>query len=199
MHRVPKHIGIIPDGNRRWAAEHGLGKEQGYAHGLAPGKRLLRAAREAGVRELTYYGFTVENCRRPQAQVQAFSEACVAAAESIRDEDVSIYVLGDTASPCFPTALLPYTRRQTDARMTVNLLVHYGWRWDMRSGWASRDVPAIDLVIRWGGMRRLSGFLPLQSAYADICVLDELWPDFDEAQFRRALDWYDRQDVTRGG
>ena len=77
--RIPKHIGIIPDGNRRWAKRAGLQKKDGYAHGLTPGLDLLRLARTAGVQEITYYGFTTDNCGRPPEQVKAFSEACVEA------------------------------------------------------------------------------------------------------------------------
>ena len=73
--RIPEHIGIIPDGNRRWARQAGLAKEAGYAYGLAPGLELLRLARDAGVREITYYGFTTDNCGRPSEQVRAFSAA----------------------------------------------------------------------------------------------------------------------------
>lgn len=69
----------------------------------------------------------------------------------------------------------------------------------MKSGWASQDIPRIDLVIRWGGMRRLSGFLPLQTVYADFYIVDDLWPDFQEKQFLDALQWYQKQDVTLGG
>ena len=69
----------------------------------------------------------------------------------------------------------------------------------MKNNWASRNIPRIDLVIRWGGMRRLSGLLPLQTVYADICVIDDLWPDFSEGQFKGALEWYQVQDVTLGG
>ena len=72
MKRIPKHIGIIPDGNRRWARQNGLRKEEGYAYGLEPGLKLLRAARNYGIQELTYYGFTVDNCKRPKEQVSAF-------------------------------------------------------------------------------------------------------------------------------
>ena len=73
--RIPRHIGIIPDGNRRWAKGAGLQKQDGYAHGLKPGLDLLRLARDAGVQEMTYYGFTTDNCRRPKEQVEAFSKA----------------------------------------------------------------------------------------------------------------------------
>lgn len=57
----------------------------------------------------------------------------------------------------------------------------------------------MDLVIRWGGMRRLSGFLPVQSVYADFYVVDELWPDYKDEHIYNALDWYSKQDVTLGG
>lgn len=204
MKRIPKHIGIIPDGNRRWAENNGLKKEEGYAHGLEPGLKLLRAAQKYGIQELTYYGFTVDNCKRPKEQVAAFSDACVSAVQMIEQENAQLYVIGNTESPCFPAGLLPYTglRQQPACRqgtLRVNFLVNYGWEWDMKNGWASSRIPRIDLVIRWGGMCRLSGFLPLQTVYSDFYIIKELWPDFQEAQFKDALQWYQKQDVTLGG
>ncbi len=205
--RIPRHIGIIPDGNRRWATRHGLGKHQGYAYGLAPGLALLRQAQQAGVEEITYYGFTVENCKRPAIQQRAFQKACVDAVDMIREEAASLRVIGNTNSECFPKALLPYTEPTAQSRsgIRVNFLVNYGWEWDLFDGtkdkraWHSRDVSRIDLVIRWGGMRRLSGFLPIQSVYADFYVVDALWPDFVPQHLTDAFAWYDRQDVTLGG
>lgn len=198
MHRFPEHIGIIPDGNRRWATRNGMNKEDGYEHGLVPGLKLLRAAKQHGIKELTYYGFTVDNCKRPKAQVSAFSSACCKAVELIENEGVTVNVVGNTLSPCFPKTLLPYTGKK-GGDMRVNLLVNYGWEWDMNGGWMSRDIPRIDLVIRWGGMRRLSGFLPIQTVYSDFYIVDDLWPDFKEEQLDAALEWYSRQDVTLGG
>ena len=202
MARFPNHIGVIPDGNRRWAQQNGMNKEDGYRYGLSAGLNLLRAAKARGVGELTYYGFTVDNCKRPKEQVTAFSQACVKAAEMILAEQVALRVIGNTESSCFPAELLPFAERQPETdgkKMRVNLLVNYGWEWDMKNGFPSRSVPRIDLVIRWGGMCRLSGFLPVQTVYSDICVLDELWPDFEESQFEKAMQWYRRQDVTLGG
>lgn len=63
----------------------------------------------------------------------------------------------------------------------------------------SHDISRVDLVIRWGGMRRLSGFLPVQSVYADFFVVERLWPDFQPEDFFQALQWYQKQDVTLGG
>lgn len=201
--RIPKHIGIIPDGNRRWAKGNGFQKEDGYAYGLNPGLQLLHLAQKYGIPELTYYGFTTDNCKRPKEQVCAFSRACVEAAQMIAQENARLHVIGNTKSPCFPTELLPYTdsdlSHAQNGQTTVHFLVNYGWEWDMKNGWASRNIPRIDLVIRWGGMRRLSGFLPLQTVYADFYIVDDLWPDFKEKHFSDALKWYRKQDITLGG
>lgn len=202
MFRIPKHIGIIPDGNRRWARSQGMKKEEGYSFGLEPGLELLRTAKKTGIQELTYYGFTVDNCKRPKEQVKAFSRACVKAAEMISQEGAALYVLGNSKSPCFPKELLPYTEpsgREKKPAVKVNLLVNYGWEWDMKNDWASRSIPRIDLVIRWGGMCRLSGFLPLQTVYSDFYIVKDLWPDFREGHLEDALLWYQKQDVTLGG
>ena len=61
------------------------------------------------------------------------------------------------------------------------------------------DASIIDLVIRWGGRRRLSGFLPVQTVYSDFYVLDDYWPDFKPQHFYDALEWYSKQDITLGG
>ena len=204
MKRIPKHIGIIPDGNRRWAVRNGLKKEEGYAYGLEPGLQLLQAAKRHGVQELTYYGFTVDNCKRPKEQVTAFSQACITAIEMIKQENVDLYVIGNTGSPCFPAELLPYTEHRRhlscdSESIRVNFLVNYGWEWDMKNGWASSEIPRIDLVIRWGGMCRLSGFLPIQTVYSDFYIVKDLWPDYQDKQFTDALLWYQEQDITLGG
>lgn len=204
--QFPRHIGIIPDGNRRWAVEKGMGKQDGYAYGLAPGLKLLQIAKQYGVEELTYYGFTVDNCKRPPEQVKAFQKACVDAVELLTREGADLLVMGNSESKCFPKELVPYTKRTAihGGGLRVNFLVNYGWQWDLsqieKDGKPfSRDISRVDLVIRWGGMRRLSGFLPIQSVYADFYVIDHLWPDYTNADFVHALEWYERQDVTLGG
>ena len=104
--RVPKHIGIIPDGNRRWALEHNMEKKDGYQYGLRPGIELLRKAKEYGVQELTYYGFTTDNCKRPKEQCTAFQSACVEAVEMLCEEGAYLLVIGNTESKCFPRELI---------------------------------------------------------------------------------------------
>ncbi|MCK8816877.1 polyprenyl diphosphate synthase [Natroniella sulfidigena] len=213
--RIPEHIGIIPDGNRRWAKSKGLSKEEGYAHGLKPGLDVFKLCQEVGVKELTFYGFTVDNTKRRSVQTQAFTKACIEAVKIIAQEEASILVVGNTDSPMFPKELLPYTTRTTteEEQIKVNFLVNYGWHWDLGnldqndkrskqgviSSLKSKDISRIDLIIRWGNRRRLSGFLPAQSVYSDFYVVEEYWPDFKEEHFYQALNWYDQQDITLGG
>mgnify|MGYP002587665952 CR=1 FL=1 len=104
----PVHVGIIPDGNRRWAVAHGLSKADGYHYGLEPGLRLLQQAKVYGIQELTYYGFTVDNCKRPYDQFAAFQKACVEAVQFLTTEGVDLLVIGNTESKCFPEELKKY-------------------------------------------------------------------------------------------
>lgn len=136
-------------------------------------------------------------------QKQAFQKACVDAVMQLVDKDAQLLVVGNTKSPSFPKELLPFTKRVKfgNGSIKVNFLVNYGWDWDLHNtnGLASQDISRIDLILRWGGRCRLSGFLPIQSVYSDMYVVDELWPDFKPEQFYNALNWYQSQDVTLGG
>lgn len=210
--RLPKHIGIIPDGNRRWALRNGLDKSKGYDLGLDPGLKLFKACKEMGINEITYYGFTMDNTKRPKEQRLAFTEACINAVKLLSNEDAELLVLGNTESNMFPKELKPYTTRKKFGKgnIKVNFLVNYGWAWDLEKlalndgnkvvdKLKSKDISRIDLIIRWGGRRRLSGFLPVQSVYSDFYVIDDYWPDFKDDHVYEALKWYDEQDITLGG
>jgi len=201
--RLPMHIGVIPDGNRRWALGKGLEKQDGYCHGIKPGFELYKLCIELGIKELTLYGFTEDNTRRPSIQTQAFRKACVDAVMELTGKDAELLVVGNTSSPMFPRELLPYTKRVKFGQglIKINFLVNYGWSWDLSHAGhiASADISRVDLIIRWGGRRRLSGFLPIQSVYADFYIVDDLWPDFKSEHLYKALEWYQYQDVTLGG
>lgn len=214
--RLPQHIGIIPDGNRRWAQRNGMHKEDGYDYGIRPGLELYQQCVELGIKEITFYGFTQDNTKRPAVQTKAFQKACVDSVLALSNRDANLLIVGNTESPLFPQELLPYTRRAVigSGLINVNFLVNYGWDWDLSQSAAheqgkengcfcrniaSSEISRIDLIIRWGGRRRLSGFLPIQSIYADFYVIDEMWPDFKLDHLYEALDWYQKQDVTLGG
>lgn len=216
LKRLPQHIGIIPDGNRRWAQKQGFEKQDGYDFGIQPGFELYNLCLELNIKEMTFYGFTVSNTKRSSSQTKAFQKACVDAVECLAHRDADLLVIGNTQSPLFPKELIPYSKRTRFGKglMKVNFLVNYDWNWDLNysvknnnlnpndnilKGIASSDISRIDLIIRWGKRCRLSGFLPIQSIYADFFVLDEMWPDFTPEQFYRALEWYQNQDITLGG
>ncbi|MFW6008060.1 MAG: undecaprenyl diphosphate synthase family protein, partial [archaeon] len=131
-------------------------------------------------------------------------------------EDASLLVVGNRDTPMFPEELIPYTERTSSNKdkIKVNFLINYGWQWDLKklnnkkgnvkrnkiSNYInSNNISRVDLIIRWGYRRRLSGFLPVQSIYADFYVVDEFWPDYKADHLYNALKWYDKQDLTYGG
>jgi undecaprenyl diphosphate synthase len=199
---VPNHVGFIPDGNRRWATNHGLSKEAGYAQGINPGLLLCEKCKESGIKEVSIYCFTQDNTRRPSIQKKAFIKATVAFAFEVARRGVALLVVGDETSTQFPQELRKFRQRQ-GIGMKINLLINYGWDWDLaglkNGGLRSGEVSRVELSVRWGGGRRLSGFLPVQSVYADFYVRDEYWPDFDPQHFEHALAWFKNQDKSLGG
>lgn len=210
--RIPNHIGIIPDGNRRWAVSNGLTKDKGYSVGISPGLELFKQCQDYGIKEITYYGFTTDNTKRPRVQKDAFIDACIKAVNILSSQNAELLVIGNTTSKSFPKELLPFTKRQVfgNGGIKINFLVNYGWEWDLnmlnssdknnlKQNLHSKDISRIDLIIRWGGRRRLSGFLPVQSVYSDFYIIDDFWPDFKPSHLKEALEWYSIQDITLGG
>jgi len=115
----------------------------------------------------------------------------------LKKRDADLLVVGNANSKVFPEELKPYTTRKRfgEGKMKVNFLVNYGWNWDLNQALenkeaiskgklvdyvASKDISRIDLILRWGGRRRLSGRLPIQAIYSDIYVIDKLWPDYED-------------------
>lgn len=205
--RIPSHIGIIPDGNRRWAVEHGLQKKDGYMHGVKPGFELYEMMLKYGIKEATFYGFTKDNNKRETEQRNSFTKACIDAVELLSGKDANLLVIGNTESPAFPKELLKYANKRVNfgrGLININFLVNYDWEWDLKNFMLNKklmsyDIPRVDLIVRWGGRRRLSGFLPVQSVYADFYIIDSYWPEFNKSHFIDALRWYQDCDVTLGG
>jgi undecaprenyl diphosphate synthase len=199
---LPSHVGFIPDGNRRWATSRGLPRQSGYQAGIGPGLALYEMCKSHDIPEVSVYGFTQDNTKRPAEQIDAFRLACVAFAEEIVRRGASLLVVGDDTSDQFPDELRTFRRRQGRG-IKVNFLVNYHWRWDLagmeKGQIRSHDVSRLDLIVRWGGGRRLSGFLPVQSVYADFYIVDQHWPDFRPEHFEAALSWFKEQDQTLGG
>lgn len=211
MHK-PQHIGIIPDGNRRWAVKNNLSKDMGYSHGIIPGYTVFKLCQKENIKEVTFFGFTTDNTKRPSVQKQSFTKACIDSVKILTKENCEILVVGNSDSDSFPKELKEFTTRRKfgEGGIKVNFLINYGWKWDLskiknsssnniENSIASKDISRIDMIVRWGGRKRLSGFLPVQSVYADFYSVESYWPDFKECEFYEALKWYEVQDVTLGG
>jgi undecaprenyl diphosphate synthase len=109
--RLPRHVGIIPDGNRRWAQDQGLEKQDGYHFGLQPGLEVYSACLALGIPEITFYGFTVDNTKRPAAQIEAFRNACVEAVAELEKGTRTCSWWATLSRRSFPQELLRYTQR----------------------------------------------------------------------------------------
>jgi undecaprenyl diphosphate synthase len=208
--KMPRHVGLIPDGNRRWARERGMHPAEGYKAGVYKGLQMLQDCLDLGIEEVSIYGFTQDNTKRPRDQRIAFANACVHFARAAMEYDIALLVVGDASSSMFPDDLKPFAAERQGKGLKVNMLVNYGWEWDLQTalasgskkpleGLASRDVSRMDMIVRWGGFRRLSGFLPVQSVYADFYVVDDYWPAYELSQFHAALAWFQTQEPTLGG
>lgn len=125
----------------------GLPKEAGYAHGINPGLLLFDRCKEYGIKEVSIYCFTQDNVKRPAIQTQAFSTACVTFALEVARRGAALLVVGDETSTQFPEVLKEFRYCQ-GIGMKMNLLVNYGWEWDLaglkNGGLRSDNVSRLD-------------------------------------------------------
>ena len=181
--------------------DQGLPKEAGYAHGI-DGDILSEKCKECGIKETSIYCFTQDNTRRPFIQKQAFSEASVAFAFEIARRGAALLVVGDETSKQFPKALNEFRHRQ-GVGMKVDLLVNYGWEWDLaglkNGGLSSGEVSRLDLIVRWGGRRRLSGFLPCNRFMRISMSGMNIGQISIYSILSTHLAWFKNQDPTLGG
>jgi undecaprenyl diphosphate synthase len=218
--RAIGHVGLIPDGNRRYADRARISIEQGYLAAADKALEVVAWCRDAGVGHVSAFGVSKENiARRPRDELRWLHTALVYFCERVvRLADTDLHLFGSAAdlAPEVP-AREELMRLQRTAESGGSLVVHVGVNYSGRAEIAavlravrqrgfeqangapdrfllSANVPAVDLVVRTGGHRRLSGFLPVQTAYAELWFTDTLWPDLTHDEFRSALAWYARQE-----
>jgi undecaprenyl diphosphate synthase len=214
--QVPRHIGIIMDGNGRWARRRGHPASFGHRAGVRAIKRVLEGCEQLGVKVLSVYAFSTENWARPRAEVRAlmrlFHETMQREIEEMHRRGVRIVVSGrrDELSSRMRERIDEAIARTADNRNGVlNVCLNYGGRAEIvdavkrvvadgvrpeevdERAIARRlynpDLPDPDLIIRTAGEHRVSNFLLWQSAYAEMLVTDTLWPDFDLDDLKAAL------------
>lgn len=214
---VPRHVGIIMDGNRRWARSRGLSVLEGHNRArLQTVPAIVRHAFERGVEHLTLFAFSEENWNRDAGEVKGLLGLFVAALHEQLDEvaeaGARVRFLGRVAA--FPAevreaARLAEERTASNAKGFLNVCFGYGGQQEIadaaasvvRSGVAADevtvelvrhhlyvpDVPDVDLVIRTSGEQRTSGFMLWRAAYAELYFCDKHWPDFAPVDFDEAL------------
>lgn len=207
-------IGIIMDGNRRWAKAHNLPVFEGHRKGYETLKEVLRAARAAGVAHVVAYAFSTENWNRSEEEVgylmQLFRSILEHETNALIADRVRVRFAGDrTRFGADMQKLMTEMEQATSASYdtTLHLLMSYGGRAEIvaaaRAIAATADtdfteeaftarlwsypMPDPDLVIRTGGEKRLSNFLPWQTTYSELFFLDTYWPDFSKEAFVAVL------------
>jgi undecaprenyl diphosphate synthase len=213
---LPFHVAIIMDGNGRWARRRGLPVAAGHRAGVQAVRRVIEAARDAGIGQLTLYSFSTENWNRPSEEVeglmQLHAEMIDAEVPTLHENDCRVCFVGSRKG--LGRKLLErmeWAEQLTAAnrRMILFIAFNYGGRQEIveavrRAAEEGIDPAELseadisrhlysplmrdpDLCIRTSGERRLSNFLLWQSAYSELHFSDRLWPDWGKEDFDRAL------------
>ncbi len=216
---VPKHVVIIPDGNRRWARERGLPTFEGHRKGFSQAKNLLETAKQLGIKTLTLWAFSTENWDRSEEEKKFLFEAYRGLIKDSRADalknKVCVRRLG--RDDRFPrdilqnlNALVAETRDFSN--YFLNIALDYGGRDEIartvrklieaktKAEEVSENVLASfldtagvsdpDFIIRTSGEQRLSGILPWQGVYAELYFAKVHFPDFDQKEFQKAIEEY---------
>jgi len=215
------------DGNGRWAKKRFLPRFAGHAKGVELVREMVRACLERNVRYLTLFAFSSENWRRPQEEVtllmQLFVKVLEQEVEKLDRNGVRLRVIGDLSRFDQPLqALIREAEARTagNIRLDLTIAANYGGRWDImqavnqmlmakpeKSGWCESDLepflsmafaPEPDLFIRTGGEERISNFLLWQLAYTELYFTDTLWPEFNTAEFDKAVLSYQERERRFG-
>jgi undecaprenyl diphosphate synthase len=227
--RLPAHIAIIMDGNGRWAKRRSLPRVAGHKAGIEPVRITVETCARMGLRALTLYAFSVENWKRPRAEVEMLWRLLRlylrAELPDMAANDIRFKAIGRIeALPDFVRAELDETTRATanNRGLELNLAINYGGRAELvdavkalvedarhreividEDAIAKRlymaGTPDPDLLIRTSGEMRVSNFLLWQIAYSELYVTDTLWPDFNRSELLRAILDYQKRDRRFGG
>jgi undecaprenyl diphosphate synthase len=217
--KKPLHVGIIMDGNGRWAAGRGIPRSAGHRAGLKALRRIVEAAPDLGIGTLTLYTFSSDNWRRPGSEVAALmillgyylrQEAPKLAANSIRltaigrrdrfDSDIQAALEQAEQQTAAGQSLhlrlaLDYSSRDSIVTAANELASEAITRESLtRHIIGDATVPSLDLMVRTGGEQRLSDFMLWEAAYAELYFTKCLWPDFDADDLALALaDYFSRE------
>src|SRR3989338_2375675 len=214
---IPKSVGISMDGNRRWAKAKGLPPLEGHRAGYKKLREVMEWCKLGGIKNGIVYAFSTENWNRSQGEVeyllQLFRSMIDDFVKGARANDIRIVFLGERRR--FPEdireSMVQAEKETTRCRaFTLGIALSYGGRSEIVDAvhrvpkekretiteeefskllW-TEDIPDPDIIIRTGGEKRLSNFLPWQSVYSELFFVETLWPDFSHEEFEQVLTGY---------
>lgn len=222
MSDLPVHVGIIPDGNRRWAKASGLPTLEGHRKGLAVARDVALHAFDRGVKNLTVYAFSNENWNRAEEEVgylmNLFHRFVTTQTKTLHQKGVRVLFLGRRDG--LPQNLIQ-AMEESEAKTannkvgTLSICLNYGGKTELvdavraiiRSGVKPEEVtsdliakhlyapevPPVDMIIRTSGEQRTSGFMLWRSDYAEFYWSAKFWPDFAPADLDEALAEFKRR------
>jgi undecaprenyl diphosphate synthase len=222
------HVGIIMDGNGRWAEQRGLSRSAGHREGAETVRRCVEAAPDAGIGVLTLYAFSSDNWRRPPAEVawlmRIFAEYLRGEVTRCLENGVRLEVIGrrDRISRGLRVAVESAERQTTvGTRLHLRIALDYSARdailraaQCIRAGVVptresfgrllaivdhGTPVPDLDLLIRTGGEQRLSDFLLWEGAYAELLFVNRPWPEFGPEDLHAAVREFSSRERRFGG
>src|SRR5216117_1259770 len=226
--RLPAHIAIIMDGNGRWAAQRHLPRVEGHRAGIDAVRDTVETAARLGIRVLTLYAFSIENWKRPAAEISTLmmllKRYLRSELKTLLTNDIKFNVIGrmdDLADDIQDELRAAMDRTAGDSGMLFNIALNYGGRAEIvdaarraiEAGIRPDDLdeprfasflytagqPDPDLLIRTSGEMRVSNFLLWQIAYSEIWVTETLWPDFNRARLLEAFVDYQKRERRYGG
>ncbi len=216
---IPAHLGLILDGNRRWAKAHGLPQLEGHRKGYENLKTITLEAVAQGVQYVSAYVFSTENWKRSKEEVDYLMKLLLWVARhevKILDEhDIKVVFAGSRtqlSKEVIAAIEKAEARTAHNRKGTLVLCLNYGGQDEIIDAinemfkehangepvtkelfeqyLYAPDVPPVDLVIRTSGEHRISNFMLWRSAYAELLFSDVLWPEFSKQDLNEALHWY---------
>lgn len=226
LNRMPRHIGIIMDGNGRWASKRLRPRLFGHQEGAKAIRRVVEICVELKLHYLTFYAFSTENWNRPEDEVKGLlkllKERLIKEIPELNKQNIYVQFIGTKAGlePGYLADIQKMAEMtHTNTGMTVNIAFNYGGRQEVIEaikGLTAEEISALtpenmnqylwtkgqpdpDLIIRTSGEHRLSNFLLWQSAYSEIYITDVLWPDFGKIDMLVAILDYQKRIRRFGG
>ena len=219
-----KHLALIVDGNRTWATQKGLPKFLGHTEGVKMLKRIIKAVSKRNIPYLTAWLLSTENLQRTEEELKhLFSLFVTFNIKELEKDNIQLRTIGDLSRvPHNVQDKMEELKEKTknNTGMVLNLAIAYGGRDEIvrttqkiiQAGLKPEEIteskfeefldtssmPEVYLVVRTGGHQRLSGYLPWQCTYAELYFTKTNFPDFDEEELDRAIEWFNQQERKRG-